>query len=120
MDVPGPAFAGEEQDLQEMLGNLVDNACKWARAVVDIRVALEPAGDSAMLLIRVQDDGPGISAEQRQAVLARGVRMDESVPGSGLGLAIVSDLAGVYGGTLALDDAALGGLSASVYLPASA
>lgn len=117
---PGLAFAGEEQDLQEMLGNLVDNACKWARAVVDIRVALMPSGDGAMLLIRVQDDGPGISAEQRQAVLARGVRMDESVPGSGLGLAIVSDLAGVYGGTLALDDAALGGLSASVYLPASA
>jgi signal transduction histidine kinase len=119
-DAPGLAFAGEEQDLQEMLGNLVDNACKWARAVVDIRVALEPSGDVAMLLIRVQDDGPGISAEQRQAVLARGVRMDESVPGSGLGLAIVSDLAGVYGGALALDDATLGGLSASVRLPASA
>ena len=117
---PGLAFAGEEQDLQEMLGNLVDNACKWAHAVVEVSVAADPSGDGSMLLIRVQDDGPGISPERHQAVLARGVRMDESVPGSGLGLAIVVDLARLYGGTLALDDAALGGLRATVRLPASA
>ncbi len=117
---PGLAFAGEEQDLQEMLGNLVDNACKWARAVVQVSVAAESSGDGSMLLICVQDDGPGISPERRQAVLARGVRMDESVPGSGLGLAIVVDLARLYGGTLALDHASLGGLRATVRLPASA
>ncbi len=117
---PGLAFAGEEQDLQEMLGNLVDNACKWAHAVVEISVAADTSGDGPMLLIRVQDDGPGISPESSQAVLARGVRMDESVPGSGLGLAIVLDLVRLYGGTLALDDASLGGLRATVRLPARA
>ncbi len=115
----GLAFAGEEQDLQEMLGNLVDNACKWAHSVVEVSVAMESSGVGAMLLIRVQDDGPGISPERRHAVLERGVRMDESVPGSGLGLAIVVDLARLYGGTLALDEAALGGLRATVRLPAS-
>ncbi len=117
---PGLAFAGEEQDLQEMLGNLVDNACKWARAVIEVSIAVDSSGDGSVLLIRVQDDGPGISPEKRQAVLTRGVRMDESVPGSGLGLAIVVDLARLYGGTLALDDAALGGLCATLRLPASA
>jgi len=117
---PGLAFAGEEQDLQEMLGNLVDNACKWAHAVVEVSVSADPSRNGSMLLIRVQDDGPGISPERREAVLARGVRMDESVPGSGLGLAIVVDLAHQYGGTLALDESAVGGLRATVRLPASA
>ena len=116
---PGLAFAGEEQDLQEMLGNLVDNACKWAHARVEVSVAADASGGEPMLLIRVQDDGPGITPQRRQAVLARGVRIDESVPGSGLGLAIVVDLAHLYGGTLVLDEAALGGLRTTLRLPAS-
>ena len=111
-----PDFAGEEQDLQEMLGNLIDNACQWARHRVQVRVA-KPA--DARLEIRIEDDGPGIGPGQRDAVLARGVRLDESTPGSGLGLAIVQDLAGLYGGTVALDPSALGGTRVTLVLPAA-
>jgi signal transduction histidine kinase len=110
------AFAGEEQDLQEMLGNLLDNACLWARSAVQIGAVRE----GGQLLISVDDDGPGISAEQRKAVLARGARLDESAPGSGLGLAIVADLARLYGGDIALDRSALGGLCARLSLPRAA
>lgn len=113
------AFAGEEQDLQEMLGNLLDNACKWARQVVQVEVVLVTIDTAAMLQITVQDDGPGIAQEQRDAVLARGVRIDESVPGSGLGLAIVGDLVRLYAGSLTLDSPASGGLLACVRLPAA-
>lgn len=116
-DVPADwAFAGEEQDLREMLGNLLDNACRSARSVVRVRVQRE--GDR--LRIAVDDDGPGIAPEQRTAVLERGVRLDESQPGSGLGLAIVVELAALYGGALALDSSDLGGLSARLTLPAAA
>ena len=110
------AFAGEEQDLQEMLGNLLDNAGLWARSAVRIGAARE--GET--LVITVDDDGPGISAAQRDAVLARGARLDESAPGSGLGLAIVADLARLYGGDIALERSALGGLCARLSLPRSA
>jgi len=112
------AFAGEQQDLQEMLGNLIDNACKWARAVVEIDVTLEADPSQPTLQVSVQDDGPGIAPEQRTAALARGVRGDESVPGSGLGLAIVDELVRLYGGTLDLDTSLLGGLHARIRLPA--
>ncbi len=111
-------FAGEEQDLQEILGNLLDNACKWARAVVSIDARLVRDATAPMLVITVQDDGPGIDPQLRDAVLARGTRLDESVPGSGLGLAIVADRVAAYGGTLALEPAPLGGLQAVVQLPA--
>ena len=115
-DMPADwAFAGEEQDLQEMLGNLMDNACLWARTRV--HVAAQREGDR--LVITVEDDGPGIAPEQRQAVLARGVRLDEATPGSGLGLAIVADLAALYEGSLSLDDAPSGGLRARISLPAT-
>jgi len=107
------AFAGEEQDLQEMVGNLLDNACLWARTKV--QVAVVRAADS--LVMAVDDDGPGISPELRSAVLARGTRLDESAPGSGLGLAIVADLARLYGGDIALENGALGGLCARLSLP---
>lgn len=110
------AFAGEEQDLQEMLGNLLDNACLWARS----RVQVDARRNGAQLVITLEDDGPGIATEQRNVVLARGVRLDESTPGSGLGLAIVADLAGLYGGTLALDKSPLGGLLVRLSLPATA
>ena len=110
------AFAGEEQDLQEMLGNLLDNACLWARS----RVQVSASRSGGQLVITLEDDGPGIASEQRNAVLARGVRLDESTPGSGLGLAIVADLAELYGGTIALDASPLGGLLVRLSLPATA
>lgn len=113
---PALAFAGEEQDLQEMLGNLLDNACLWARSAVRIGAVRE----GKQVVISVDDDGPGISAEQRHAVLARGARLDESAPGSGLGLAIVADLARLCGGDIALERSALGGLCARLSLPLSA
>lgn len=115
MPSPEPAFAGEEQDLQEMVGNLVDNACRCARSAVCVSVA----GDGADLHITVDDDGPGIAAEQRAHVLQRGVRLDESGGGSGLGLAIVVDLARLYGGELTLECADAGGLRARLRLPAA-
>jgi signal transduction histidine kinase len=107
-------FAGEAQDLQEMVGNLLDNACKWARS----RVVLEVVGrrDGGFWLT-VDDDGPGLDAAQRQAVLGRGVRADERVPGSGLGLDIVREIATLYGGELALQVSPLGGLRARLGLP---
>jgi K+-sensing histidine kinase KdpD len=88
------AFKGEEQDLFEMLGNLIDNAGKWARqrVVVDI----QPQGSA--LCITVDDDGPGIAPDQRERMFERGVQLDEQHPGSGLGLNIVQTLAHTYGG----------------------
>ncbi len=109
------AFRGERQDLEEMLGNLMDNGCKWARARV--RVAI--ARDGERLQIIVEDDGPGLSAEERMQLFQRGKRLDEAVPGSGLGLAIVRDIAGLYDGSVALDEGALGGLKVTLSLPAA-
>jgi signal transduction histidine kinase len=115
-DIPADwAFAGESQDLQEMLGNLLENACLWARKT--IQIGANQSG--RQLHITLDDDGPGIAAEQRAKVLARGVRLDESTPGSGLGLAIVADLADLYGGKLALESSALGGLRVRLSLPAT-
>lgn len=111
---PAAAFAGEAQDLQEMAGNLLDNACKWARRRVQVTVRR----DGGLLLLTVDDDGPGLPPEQCQQVLARGVRADERVPGSGLGLDIVREVAALYGGTLRLARAPLGGLRAALELPA--
>jgi len=107
-------FRGERQDLEEMLGNLIDNACKWARSRV--RVRCEKVG--GRLILTIEDDGPGLSAEQRSQVGERGERLDESVPGSGLGLAIVRDISKLYGGFFALDESSLGGLLARLDLPA--
>ncbi len=109
------AFAGEEQDLQEMLGNLLDNACRSARGTVGVTAWR----DGPQLYIAVDDDGPGIAPAQRAAVLQRGVRLDESRDGSGLGLAIVVDLAQLYGGDLALATSDAGGLRACLTLPAA-
>jgi signal transduction histidine kinase len=116
-DLPsGAAFAGEREDLQEMLGNLLDNACQWAGSRV--RVSALPGATASWLAIVVEDDGPGIDPRQRAQVLARGGRLDVTVPGSGLGLAIVQELAGLYGGRLELDRADAGGLRARLILPA--
>ncbi len=117
LDLSDPAlgFAGDVQDLQEMLGNLLDNACRWARQRVRLSASTVASGQ---LCIEVDDDGPGIPPAQRELALTRGQRLDESVPGSGLGLAIAAELAQLYGGALSLDDSPLGGLRARLLLPA--
>ena len=107
-------FRGERQDLEEMLGNLIDNGCKWAKGRVRVRCG----SDAGRLVLTVEDDGPGLSAEQRAQVGERGERLDESVPGSGLGLAIVRDISKLYGGFFLLDASPLGGVMARLELPA--
>jgi signal transduction histidine kinase len=102
------------EDLDEMLGNLLDNACKWARR--QARVSAARHGEHVAIV--VDDDGPGIEASLRTAVLGRGVRADEVAPGSGLGLSIVRDLAAAYGGRVTLEESPLGGLRAVLRLPA--
>ena len=98
----------------ELLGNLLDNACKWAKGRVLLSASLGAQG----LSLAVADDGPGVAPEQRAAILQRGRRLDEDVAGEGLGLAIVADLIEVYGGRLALTEAAQGGLKVDIFLPA--
>lgn len=107
------AFAGESQDLHEMLGNLLDNACKWAHG----RVAVQARAEGRRLLVTVEDDGPGLGAAERERVFERGTRADERQPGSGLGLAIVREVAQLYQGQVRLEASALGGLRASLELP---
>lgn len=107
-------FLGERQDLQEMAGNAIENACKWGRRRV--RVRGEPIGE-ASLCLTIEDDGPGLPPNRREQVLRRGARLDESAPGSGLGLSIVEELARAYGGSVRLGDAALGGLLVELKLP---
>lgn len=120
IDVPaGQAVRCQREDLDEMLGNLLDNACKWARTRV--RLSTEPAATDAVdqVVLLVDDDGPGLAAPMRISVLQRGVRADEAGPGSGFGLAIVREIAGVYGGSITLDSSPLGGLRAHLTLPAA-
>ncbi len=117
----GVRFRGERRDLEEMLGNLVDNACKWAQARVSVEVTPERTdGTPAKPLLRfiVDDDGPGLTPAERERVARRGQRLDESKPGSGLGLSIVLELATLYGGGLTLSNAPIGGLRAELVLPA--
>jgi signal transduction histidine kinase len=104
----------QREDLDEMLGNLLDNACKWGRS----RVAIASIAAEQSIAITVDDDGPGLDPSMRDVVLQRGVRADEAAPGSGFGLAIVRDLAELYGGTIALSRSADGGLRARLTLPA--
>lgn len=113
---PQLAFRGEAQDLHEMLGNLIDNASKWAARQVRVQVDVH----GSELIVRIDDDGPGLRAEAREAVFARGVRADERTPGSGLGLSIVRELAQLYGGGVALLASPLGGLRAELRLPLAA
>jgi signal transduction histidine kinase len=112
-------FLGERQDLEEMVGNLLDNACKWAKARVAVQVVREKSAPSAQIIrIIVDDDGRGLSPSEREQVARRGNRLDETKPGSGLGLSIVVELASLYGGKLTLDTAPIGGLRAELVLPA--
>jgi signal transduction histidine kinase len=136
--VDGPEhafFRGEQQDLEEMIGNLVDNGCKWAQSRVAIEVVADRMaagvgksqssqeaadgdnGEKSRVRIIVDDDGPGLSPAQREQVALRGRRLDESKPGSGLGLSIVVELAGLYSGVLTLGTAPIGGLRAELALP---
>jgi signal transduction histidine kinase len=103
----------QREDLDEMLGNLLDNACTWTRT----QVVVDSGETDRAVLVTVDDDGPGVPAGMREAVLGRGVRADEKAPGSGLGLAIVRDLAELYQGSIALGDAPAGGLRAVLTLP---
>jgi signal transduction histidine kinase len=111
-------FAGEREDLEEIVGNLLENATKWAESRIVISLARVSASDTKepMFDIVIEDDGPGIPEEKAREALKRGRRLDESKPGTGLGLSIVSDLAEDYGGRLTLERSALGGLKAVVRL----
>lgn len=112
---PDAAFPGERQDLEEMIGNLSENAAKWGRTRLRITVRTPPD----RLILRIEDDGPGLSPDQAPLALMRGARLDElGAPGAGLGLAIVADLAALHGGELRLERSDLGGLAAVLDLPA--
>ena len=113
-------FRGERQDLEEMAGNLVDNACKWCegRVMIELLVEAATAGElGPTIRIIIDDDGRGLTHAERAQVARRGQRLDESKPGSGLGLSIVADLATLYGGNLRLGSAPIGGLRAELLLP---
>jgi signal transduction histidine kinase len=115
----------DRQDLVEMIGNLAENACKWARSRVRITVSVARDQASAgeprtIVAISVEDDGAGMAADLRDAAIHRGFKLDEAVQGSGLGLSIVADLADLVGGRLILGVSALGGLAARLELPARA
>jgi signal transduction histidine kinase len=110
---PEHFIRGQREDLEEMLGNLLDNACKWAKSTVKI----QSVQDNGAIVLNVDDDGPGLPPSMRDQVLQRGVRADEAAPGSGLGLAIVRDLARLYEGTITLADSPAGGLRATLRLP---
>jgi signal transduction histidine kinase len=109
---PDHAVQVQREDLDEMLGNLLDNACKFARS----RVAITSSVNGPALLITIDDDGPGLDPTLRDAVLQRGVRADEAAPGSGFGLAIVRDLAELYRGSIVLEQSPEGGVRAGVGL----
>ncbi|WP_431355922.1 ATP-binding protein [Algimonas ampicilliniresistens] len=116
IDVDGEAglrFRGDKRDLEDMVGNLMDNSAKWTRSDVEVlRIS-----DDTNLKITIEDNGPGIPDAEVETALKRGARLDEATPGSGLGLSIVHDLAEAYGGSLELSRSALGGLKAVLSLP---
>jgi two-component system sensor histidine kinase PhoQ len=115
---PGAQFIGDVADLTELLGNLLDNACKWAKARVRIGLRVDASADSRQALhLLIDDDGPGIAAADRARVLQRGGRADEATPGHGLGLAMVHDTVELYGGSLRIDASPLGGARFDLKLP---
>ncbi len=105
-------FNGDRQDLQEIVGNLIDNACKWARSEVRVDVS----ADDQEIIISIEDDGVGLDPSQYEMAIKRGVKLDEITPGSGLGLSIVNDLVLLYGGSIGFDKSKLGGLAVLVHL----
>jgi signal transduction histidine kinase len=116
---PELRFRGEKHDFEEMAGNLLDNACKWAASRVRVSSRRQEGARRAFFILDIEDDGPGLPPEGRTAALSRGGRLDETKPGSGLGLSIVVELASIYGGSLELDHSELGGLRARLMLPAA-
>ena len=119
---PDAKFRGEKQDLQEMVGNLLDNACKWADGRVAISVEMQAGvrpANARQLTVLVDDDGPGLSLPELESVVQRGKRLDETKPGSGLGLSIVADLSEMYYGSFVLQQAPGGGVRAKLVLPAA-
>jgi signal transduction histidine kinase len=119
---PHLKFRGERQDFEEMVGNLLDNASKWSTGRVEVSAEMGQATaiqGRLWLTVTVDDDGPGLPADKRTEALKRGRRLDETKPGSGLGLSIVTETASMYSGTVALDDAAAGGLRVILRLPAA-
>ncbi|MGH1350016.1 MAG: ATP-binding protein [Methyloligellaceae bacterium] len=112
-------FQGEKQDLEEMVGNLLENACKWTNGIIELKVKVVEEGEEekAMLHIHIDDNGPGLSEVQMKQAVKRGQRLDESKPGSGLGLSIVAELAHLYNGKFFLQKSNLGGLRAVLQLP---
>ncbi len=113
------AYRGDRQDLEEMLGNLMDNACKYGGGRVKVSVTTDSDADP-MLILQIEDDGPGLTPEQQARVFQRGERLDQQQPGSGIGLAIVRDLAELCGGSVVLGSSpALEGLSVCLRLPAA-
>jgi signal transduction histidine kinase len=116
VDCPdGLMFVGERQDLLEIAGNVMENACKWADRRVRVAGAAKP--EAPVFTLTVEDDGPGLAPELRETVLRRGTRLDESAPGSGLGLSIVDELTRAYGGSIEFDASRLGGLKVEIALP---
>jgi signal transduction histidine kinase len=115
----GTRFRGERQDLEEMIGNLVDNACKWARSDVRVKAEIRREDERSWIVICIDDDGPGLPEPLRAEMPQRGRRLDETKPGSGLGLSIVADLAALYRGKLRFAEAPTGGLRAMLELPAA-
>ncbi|OYR10232.1 histidine kinase-, DNA gyrase B-, and HSP90-like ATPase family protein [Brucella rhizosphaerae] len=114
--LPGAVFAGEKEDLEEIVGNLLENAGKWGRRHIEI--VLRPAADAQRQFeILIEDDGPGLAPDKIEQALKRGNRVDETKPGTGLGLAIVQDTVREYGGALHLGKSNLGGLQVRVVLP---
>ncbi|HQZ12757.1 MAG TPA: HAMP domain-containing sensor histidine kinase [Devosia sp.] len=118
-DASLPWFRGDESDLEEMAGNLLDNASKWAKGQIGVSMFSERGKSGPMLLIKIEDDGPGLTEDEAKEALRRGVKLDEKVQGSGLGLDIVKELVDVYGGSLQLKRSVLGGLLAELRLPAA-
>ncbi len=116
-DASLPWFRGDEADFEEVVGNLLDNACKWSKGQVGVRLSAERSPKGTQLLVRIDDNGPGLSDDDAQKVLRRGVRLDEKTPGTGLGLDIVKELVDVYGGSLELKRSQLGGLLVELRLP---
>jgi signal transduction histidine kinase len=116
---PGLRFRGERQDLEEILGNLLDNAGKWTRTRISVTATRHEEAGRHWVLIHVDDDGPGIPEDKRDIAMKRGQRLDENKPGSGLGLNIVAETAALYGGQLDLASSPLGGLRAALTLPAA-
>ncbi len=112
-------FKGEKHDFEELVGNLLDNAFKWAKSRVEVSITETRKSDPdvKMLVLSVEDDGPGLAGEMRLEALQRGRRLDETKPGSGLGLSIVTELVDVYGGEIKLGISRFGGLRVEVWLP---